>query len=141
MDHGDLRRPRCRWGAAICETVATFVGSWEGQQSGGPRGPEEAPPSLGGCDLRNCRHFRGLLGGPAEWGLTQTQIRPRHPWGAAICETVATFEGCWGVQRSDVLRRFRLDLAIPEGLRSAKLSPLSEAAGGPSGAKHHADAD
>eukprot|EP00959_Pyramimonas_sp_CCMP1952_P231001 4828983-Pyramimonas_sp.AAC.1 len=21
----------------------------------------------GGCDLRNCRHFRGLLGGPAQW--------------------------------------------------------------------------
>eukprot|EP00959_Pyramimonas_sp_CCMP1952_P355031 7437151-Pyramimonas_sp.AAC.1 len=27
-------------------------------------------PSLGGCDLRNCRQFRGLLGGPAQWGFT-----------------------------------------------------------------------
>ena len=53
-------------GAASYETVATFVGPWEVQQRGVLRGPEEASPSLGGCDLRNCRHFRGLLGGPAE---------------------------------------------------------------------------
>ena len=35
------------------------------------------------------------------------------PGGAAICETVATFEGCWGVQHSGVLSRFRLYLTIP----------------------------
>ena len=32
MDHGDLRRPRRPWGAAICETVATCVASWEVQR-------------------------------------------------------------------------------------------------------------
>ena len=26
----------------------------------------ETSPSLGGCQLRSCRHFRGLLGGPAD---------------------------------------------------------------------------
>ena len=51
----------------------------------------------------------------------------------------ATFEGCWGVQHSDVLRGFRLDLAIPGGLRSAKLSALSKAAGGSSGVGGYAD--
>ena len=45
-----------------------------------------------------------------------------------------TFEDLWAhrrlvVQRSDVLRKLRLDLAIPGGLRSAKLLPLSRAAG------------
>ena len=37
------------------------------------------------------------------------------PGGAAICEAVATFEGCWGVQHSDALRGLRLDIAIPGG--------------------------
>ena len=53
----------------------------------------ETSPSLGGCDLRICRHFRGLLGSPAEWCLTQiTTSRPRGG-GAAICVTAATFVG------------------------------------------------
>ena len=49
-------------------------------------------------------------------------------WGAAICDTVATFECCWWVQRSEAPRRPERDLAEPGGLRSAKLSPLSRAA-------------
>ena len=50
--------------------------------------------------------------------------------GAAICETVANFEACWGVQHSAERRGLKLDLAILGGLRSAKLWPLSRAAGG-----------
>ena len=68
--------------------------------------------------------------------LYADQIRPHHPGWAAICDTVATFatfEGCWEAQRSGALRRFRLDLAIPEGLRSARLPPFSRAAGKVSG--------
>ena len=61
----------------------------------------EASPFLRGCDLRNCRNFRGLRGGPAEWCPTQIRMRPRRPRGAAICETVATFEGCRWAQRSE----------------------------------------
>eukprot|EP00959_Pyramimonas_sp_CCMP1952_P288308 6028965-Pyramimonas_sp.AAC.1 len=57
---------------------------------------------------------------------------PRHPWWVAICETVATFEACCGVQHSDVLRKIKWDLAIPSGQRSAKLSPLPRPAGGSS---------
>ena len=68
-------------------------------------------------------------------------MKPRRPPGAAICETDATFEGCWGVQRSEAPPRFRLDLAIPGWLRSAKLSPLSRAAGGPSGVTSYGDSD
>ena len=60
MPHGDLRRPRRLWGAAICETVATCVGSWEVQRRDVLRGSEEASPSLGGCDLRNYGNLRGL---------------------------------------------------------------------------------
>eukprot|EP00959_Pyramimonas_sp_CCMP1952_P239978 5015036-Pyramimonas_sp.AAC.1 len=66
---------------------------------------------MGGCDLRNGRHFRRPLGGPAERRLTLIQNRLRHPWGGAICEIVATSEGCWWVQRSDVLRKS--DLTSP----------------------------
>ena len=39
-----------------------------------------------------------------------------HPWEAAIRETVATFEGCWGVQRSDVLRRFLVNVLLQPSL-------------------------
>ena len=41
----------------------------------------ETSPSLGGCDPRNCRHFRGLLGGPAQWCLTHIRMGPRRPGG------------------------------------------------------------
>ena len=101
--YGDPRRPSRPLRAAICETVASFVGSWEVQQSDVLEGSEEASPSLGGCDLRNCRHFRGLLGGPAEGRLTGTRIEASPSLGAAICETVATFVGSWeGQRRGDI---------------------------------------
>ena len=101
-------RPRhpCGGRAAICGLVTTFESCW-GMGRGG----------------------NGLK-------LYADQIRPHHPGWAAICDTVATFatfEGCWEAQRSGALRRFRLDLAIPEGLRSARLPPFSRAAGKVSG--------
>ena len=40
--------------------------------------------------------------GAVDPGAVGDRPGPRHPWGAAICETVATFEGCWGVQRNIV---------------------------------------
>ena len=111
-------KPRCPRGARSGEKVATFEGCWEAQRSEAPPKlilnlaiPRSAgaysgvrpqsdsdltSPSLGGCDLRNCHHFRMLPGGPAESGPTQIQIRLRHPWRAANYETVATFESCWG---------------------------------------------
>ena len=97
-------------GAAICETVATFVGFWEGQRNDVLRRPlRDLAVLRGGCDLRKCRHFRGLLGGPAEWCPTQTTTIARRPLGgAAICETVATFVGSWEVQRRGVLRGSQL---------------------------------
>ena len=68
-------------GAANCETVAAFGGSWEDQQNGVVFRPERDLPVPGGCELRNCRWFRWLLGGPAEWCHTQIRMRPRRPWG------------------------------------------------------------
>ena len=68
-------------GAAKCETVATFGGSWEDQRSGVICKPERDLPVPGGCELRNCRWFRWLLGGPAEWCHTQIRMRPRRPRG------------------------------------------------------------
>eukprot|EP00959_Pyramimonas_sp_CCMP1952_P237096 4955291-Pyramimonas_sp.AAC.1 len=56
-------------------------------------------------------------GGPAVRRRTRIRIGPRRPWGeAAVCESVANFEGCWRAQRIDAIRRPTLDLAIPGGL-------------------------
>ena len=38
-------------------------------------------------------------------------MRPRRPWGAAICETVAACVGSWEVQRRDVTWRAALYIA------------------------------
>ena len=73
----------------------------------------ETSPSLGGYDRRNCRHFRELLGGPAQWCPTHIISRPRHPWGAVICETVATFEGCWRAQWSEAPPRIQIRTRQP----------------------------
>ena len=35
----------------------------------------------GGCDLRNRRHVRGLLAGPAGWCHMQTKKKLPRPWG------------------------------------------------------------
>ena len=104
-------------GAANCETAATFVGSWQVQRVGVICRPRRNFPVPGGCELRNCRWFRWLLGSPAECCHTQIRMRPRRPWGprtaneaspsfgAANCEIVATFVGSRGAQRNGVIRR------------------------------------
>ena len=58
----------------------------------------EASPSPGGggCDLRNCRHFRGLLGGPAEVRPTQITTRPRRPLGNCDLRNCRHFRGLLG---------------------------------------------
>ena len=65
-------------GAANCEADATFGTPG---RSGGTRRPESALTVPWGCELRKCRHFRGLLGGPEESCHMQTRMRPRRPWG------------------------------------------------------------
>ena len=66
---------------ANCETDATFGGSWEAQRGGVRRKPEGGLAVPGGRELRNCRHFGGLLGGPADCCHTQTTMKLRRPWG------------------------------------------------------------
>ena len=103
-------RPRRPWGGGL-RSATLSPRSWApGRSSGGVSYADhfETSPSPGVCDLRNCRHFRGLLGGPAEWCLTQTTMKLRRPWGAAICETVATFVSFREVQRRGVLRGSQL---------------------------------
>ena len=99
--------------------------------------------SLGGLRSAKLSPLSRAVGGSI--GVTsyaEIPTRLRYSWGAANCETVATFEGCWRVQRGDVLRRLILNLAMPGGgLRSAKLSPLSRAALGPSGVTFYASSD
>ena len=125
------------------EIAATFAGSWETQRGGVIRRPEKNLPVPEGCELRNCRHFRVILGGPAQWCHTQIRMRPRRPWGlrtaklspvswlggpADCCHTqttmkprrpwglritVANFVGSWGAQRSGVIRRPEGSLAVP----------------------------
>ena len=76
----------------------------------------ETSPPPGGWDLRSCCRFRGLLEGPAELCLTQMTMRPRRPWGAAICETVAAFVGSREVQRSGMSNGHSRGLAGPWGV-------------------------
>eukprot|EP00959_Pyramimonas_sp_CCMP1952_P282070 5895677-Pyramimonas_sp.AAC.1 len=55
----------------------------------------------GGLRYVKLSQLSKLAGGAQRSGYTpRTQIRPRHPCGAAICETVATLEDCWGAQHS-----------------------------------------
>ena len=114
---------------------ALLVGPWEVQRTRVRRRFKlDFAPSLGCCQLRNCRHFRGPLGGPAEGCPTGITVRPRRPLGAAICASVATFVGSWEAQRSardtQIAPRPR---GSRGGLRTAQLSPLSLAPGRPSG--------
>ena len=64
-------------GAANCETVATFVGPWGSSGVASYADQNKASPSPRGCELRNCRHVRGLLGGPAQSRHTQIRMKPR----------------------------------------------------------------
>ena len=78
--------------------------SWEAERDGVMCKPEGLHVPWG-CELRNCHHVRRLLGGLREWCHTQTKQNEASPsLGAANCETVATFMGPLGVQRSGVIR-------------------------------------
>ena len=103
--YADQNKTSPSLGAADCETVATFLGSW---------GP-------------------GVVTSYADQKWTSPCL------GAADCETGAAFVDRWDVQRSGVVRASEWDLAVPGGLRTAKLSPLSRAAGGSSGVTPYAD--
>ena len=61
-------RPPRPWGAAICETVATFVGSWEGKQSDVLPESEEASPSLEGANWETVAAFVG------SWEAQQSDV-------------------------------------------------------------------
>ena len=67
--------------AANGENATTFAGSWEARRGGVIRRPERNLPVPVGRELRNCRHFRVVLGGPAQWCHTQVRMKPRRPWG------------------------------------------------------------
>ena len=104
--HSQARiRPHQPWGAAKCESVATFVGFWGAQRNSVICRPELSFAVPAGCELRNCRNVRGLLGGPAGWCHMQTRKKPPRPWGAANLETVAGFGGSWEAQQSGATRR------------------------------------
>eukprot|EP00959_Pyramimonas_sp_CCMP1952_P312087 6532001-Pyramimonas_sp.AAC.1 len=58
---------------------------------------------------------------------------PRHPWGAAICETVATFGGCWGGQHSLHSRRIEMGPRHPWGVAICEtVATVEGCRGGPS---------
>ena len=77
-------------------TVANFVNSWEVQRDVVRRGPKQDLALPGGCQLRNCRHSRGLLGGPAEWRSTRIQRGPRGSLGGCELRNCRHFRGLLG---------------------------------------------
>ena len=123
--------------AANGGTATTFAGSWEAQRGDVIRRPERNVPAPGSCKLRNCHHFRVVLGGPAQWCHTQTRMRPRRPRGlrTAKLSPVSWLGGpadCCHTQTTMKPRR-------PWGLRIAKPSPLPWAPGGPNGMVSYSD--
>ena len=126
-------------GAAKCETVASFVSSCEAQRSGVIRKPEGGLAVPGGRELRNCRHVRGPLGGPAEWCHTQIRIQPRRPWGlrTAKLSPISVASG----RPNGVGPHADQNEASParKGLRTAKVSLRSWAPGRSGGVVLHAD--
>ena len=137
VSHADQSEASPSLRVANCEITATIAGSWEAQRSGVIRRPERSLPVPAGCELRNCHHFRVVLGGPAQWCHTQIRMRPRRPWGlrTAKLSPVSWLGGpadCCHTQTTVKPRR-------PWGLRIAKPSPLSWAPGGPSGMVSYAD--
>ena len=74
-------------GAVNC--VVTFVSSWEVQRSEVLRRSNRLP-SPPWALLCNCRHFRQLLGGPAERGASHIRMITLASLGAANCAAVAS---------------------------------------------------
>ena len=64
-----------------------------------PLPPPSPPPSscpLGGCEVCNCCHVRGLLGGPAEWGGKGIPSRARGSLGGCEVCNRRHFRGLLG---------------------------------------------
>eukprot|EP00959_Pyramimonas_sp_CCMP1952_P229590 4800350-Pyramimonas_sp.AAC.1 len=55
---------------------------------------------------------------------------PRHPWGAAICKTVATVEACWGAQHSEGDARIQMKPRHPWGAAIYETVAMFEACWG-----------
>eukprot|EP00959_Pyramimonas_sp_CCMP1952_P165601 3461426-Pyramimonas_sp.AAC.1 len=55
---------------------------------------------------------------------------PRRPWGAAICETVATFAASCGAQRSGYPRRTQMGPRHPWGAAICEVVATFEACWG-----------
>ena len=125
-------------GIANCETVATFGSSWEEwchtrarmrpRRPWWPRTVKRTPLS-------------GAPGRPNAVASDANQKEASPSLGAANCQTVVTFGSSWEAQRSGITRRpqSRMKPRRPWGPRTAKLSPLSWAPGGPSGMVSYAD--
>ena len=126
-------------GAANCETAATFVGPWVVQRSGVIRRSECGVAAPEGCELRNCRWFRWLLGSPAECCHTQIRMRPRRPRWPRIAKPSPR---SWAPGGSSGVvphaHQNEASLAL-KGLRTAKVSPRSWAPGRSGGVASHAD--
>ena len=93
--------------AANCETVATFVGSWDVQRSEWcltriqtrPRG------SLGGVRSAKLSPFSWAPGKSSRGASYADDHETSPSLGGAISATVATFAFTWEAQRCGVLRR------------------------------------
>ena len=126
-------------GAANCEAVASFGGSWRPSGVMPRTDQNDASPSLKRLRTpkpspRSCVY--GSSSGVAPYA-DQNEASPAL--GAAKCEAVATFGGSW--RPSGVMPRPDQIEASPslKGLRTAKLSPRSCASGRSSGVTPYAD--
>ena len=78
-------------GAANCATVGTIVSTWEVQREYVQRRSRQdlASPCGGSCQMRNCRHFRELLGPPPPQGVCVSTTSAGPPRELSEVPTVA----------------------------------------------------
>ena len=124
-------------GAANCETVTAFVGSCEVSGVASHADQNAASPSVEAAICDTVATFVCCWRVQRSGDADQNQASP--PLRAANGKTVATCGGVSGGPASSRPSRIRMRPCRPCGLRTAKLSPLAWAPGGPSGMTSYAD--
>ena len=93
------RRVRGTWARTWRRSVRAERADAQAEPERGRQGGPEQDGDIAapwGCEQRNCPHFRGLLGEPAEWCPTHTQTRPRGSLGGCDLRNCCHLRGLLG---------------------------------------------
>ena len=101
--YADLNETSTSLGAANCETVAKFVGSWEAQRSRVVRKSERSL-AVPGAGTAKPSQVSVTPGRPSITVPHADQNEASPSLGAANCAAVASFGGSWEAQRRGATR-------------------------------------